>query len=176
MTINMTEGMPRRTSARVLARRFVLSLSLSLALLLGCDAAVAGEGGEGAWMDAAMPPADRAAKLAAAMTSQERLVLLHGASGYGIGNTAAIPRAAVRVPALHLEDGPSGVADWQVNVTNWPSSMTMAASWDTELMQQYGAAMGSEQRGKGMQVMLGPGVNLVRARSDTPQSTPQSTR
>jgi hypothetical protein len=40
--------------------------------------------------------------------------------------------------------------------------MTMAASWDVDLMEKYGAALGSEQRGKGMQVMLGPGVNLAR--------------
>jgi beta-glucosidase len=53
-------------------------------------------------------------------------------------------------------------ADWVTQVTTWPSSMTMAASWDVDLMEKYGAALGSEQRGKGMQVMLGPGVNLAR--------------
>lgn len=41
--------------------------------------------------------------------------------------------------------------------TTWPSSMTMGASWDVAIAREYGAACGAEQRGKGMQVMLGPG-------------------
>lgn len=112
------------------------------------------------WTNPWSPPASRAAALIAHMTPKEKLVLLQGASGDGIGNTAAIPRLGI--PAIHLEDGPNGVADWVTEVTTWPSSMAMAASWDTALMQKYGAACGSEQRGKGMQVMLGPGVNLAR--------------
>lgn len=36
--------------------------------------------------------------------------------------------------------------------------MTMGATWDVNIARQYGAACGAEQRGKGMQVMLGPGV------------------
>ena len=48
-----------------------------------------------------------------------------------------------------LTDGPSGVADWQTQVTTFPSSLTMAASWDVDAMYEYGKAMGEEQRGKG---------------------------
>jgi beta-glucosidase len=130
--------------------------------LILCLSAAAGSAaaGDQPWLDAALPPSARAAALIAKMTPEEKLVLLQGASGPGIGNTAAIPRLGV--PSIGLEDGPSGVADWQVNVTTWPSSMTMAASWDTALMGKYGAACGREQRGKGFQVMLGPGVNLAR--------------
>ena len=102
------------------------------------------------WLDPAQPPSQRAAALIAKMTPKEKLVLLQGAGGAGIGNTAAIP--SLGVPAIHLEDGPNGVADWCTEVTTWPSSMTMAASFDTALMRKYGAACGSEQRGKGMQV------------------------
>ena len=112
------------------------------------------------WLDPTQPPAARAAALIAQMSPTEKLVLLQGASGSGIGNTAPIPR--LKVPSIGLEDGPNGVADWCTDVTTWPSSMTMAASFDTALMKKYGAALGSEQRGKGFQVMLGPGVNLAR--------------
>ena len=112
------------------------------------------------WLEPTKPPSARVAALIAAMTPKEKLVLLQGGLGPGTGNTEAISRFGV--PHIALEDGPNGVADWCTEVTTWPSSMTMAASWDPALMQKYGAALGSEQRGKGFQVMLGPGVNLAR--------------
>ena len=87
------------------------------------------------WHDPALPPGARALLLIAAMNASERLVLLQGAPGPSIGNTAAIPRLGV--PAVRLEDGPNGVADWATRVTTWPSSMTMAAAWDPALMHQY---------------------------------------
>ena len=49
----------------------------------------------------------KAALLLGAMNKTETLVLLQGAPGVGIGNTAAIPRLGV--PSFRLEDGPSGV-------------------------------------------------------------------
>ena len=147
------------------------ALVVAVMLMVPCVAAIATLAGSAAaasaapalpapWRDASLPPAERAAKLLEAMNATEKLVLLQGASGPGIGNTAPIARLGV--PALRLEDGPNGVADWQVNVTTWPSSMTMGATWDVKIAREYGAACGAEQRGKGMQVMLGPGVNLAR--------------
>ena len=112
------------------------------------------------WLDAAEPPAARAAALIAEMSPNEKLVLLQGASGPGIGNTASIPR--LKVPSIGLEDGPNGVADWQQDVTAFPSSLTAVASWDVALVAEYAQAQAVEQRGKGMHVMLGPGVNLAR--------------
>ena len=112
------------------------------------------------WMDASAPPEARAAALVAAMNRTEKLVLLQGAAGPAIGNTAPIERLGV--PALRLEDGPNGVADWQQDVTAFPSSLTAVASWDVALVAEYAQAQAVEQRGKGMHVMLGPGVNLAR--------------
>ena len=119
-------------------------------LVAGAAVGVIGSVDPRPWLDPTQPPAVRAAALIWAMTPEEKLVLLQGSSGPGIGNTAAIPRLGV--PSIGLEDGPNGVADWETNVTTWPSSMTMAASWDTQLMEQFGAACGREQRGKGFQV------------------------
>lgn len=70
------------------------------------------------WHDKALPPAQRAESLLAAMNITEKLLLLQGAKGPGIGNTAPITRLGI--PALRLEDGPNGVADWQTNVVSVP--------------------------------------------------------
>lgn len=77
-----------------------------------------------------------------------------------VGVTGSLPR--LRLPAIHEEDGPQGVGDHLVQVTQWPSAGTVTQSWDRELMFQYGQAMGLEQFEKGSNVMLGPGVNLAR--------------
>ncbi len=102
----------------------------------------------------------------------EKLIMLQGAPEsckvakvandppWVAGCTAPIERLGV--PGFHLEDGPNGIADWTTEVTNFPSSLTAVASWDVELMRRYGSVMGEEMRGKGMHVMLGPGLNLAR--------------
>lgn len=94
------------------------------------------------------------------MTQAEKLLLVHGSPGGYVGNVPAIPRLSI--PAINLEDGPQGVADGVTGVTAWPSLLTVAATWNTTAMRVYGAAMGAEQRGKGTNVMLGPGVCLTR--------------
>ena len=83
-------------------------LALALLPVLGVPSALTTTSAR-PWMDTAAPPEARAAALLAAMNTTERLVLLQGTPGAGIGNTAAIHRLGV--PALHLEDGPNGVAD-----------------------------------------------------------------
>jgi beta-glucosidase len=135
-----------------------LLISLALLELAACFI----EQFQHTWLNPSGTPLERAKQLLDAMTVEEKLLLLQGtgSSNPAIGNTAAIPRLGV--PSVHLEDGPNGVADWTTQVTTFPSSLTVAASWDRALMLKYGQGMGQEQRGKGMQVMLGPGVNLAR--------------
>lgn len=77
-----------------------------------------------------------------------------------IGNVPAIPRLGL--PAQNLEDGPQGVADHVTNVTGWPSTLTVTSAWNISAMREFGAALGAEQRNKGTNVMLGPGVCLAR--------------
>jgi beta-glucosidase len=76
------------------------------------------------------------------------------------GEVAAIPRLCV--PALRLEDGPAGVGDKMAGVTQLPAPVAAAASWDPNLLRQYGEVIGAEQLGKGVNVELGPTVNIVR--------------
>jgi beta-glucosidase len=46
--------------------------------------------------------------------------------------------------------------------TAWPSGLTVASSWDVNVMGQWGDGMGKEFFAKGANVQLGPGVCLAR--------------
>ena len=122
--------------------------------------------GRSPWPEA---PRARARELVAQLTLDEKVALVSGQNaGYGsasavsayVGFTVGIPRLGV--PPLNYEDGPQGVADGLTGVTAWPSVGTVAQSWRPELFAAWGAAMGTEQRGKGSSIMLGPAVALVR--------------
>src|SRR5579883_203554 len=112
------------------------------------------------WMNAALTPDQRADQLLAQMTLDEKIAMLHGVAGSYIGYVPANTRLGI--PALNLEDGPAGVADSMRGVTAFPAPVAGAASWDTTLMNHYGQALGSEETGKGTNVVLGPTVNILR--------------
>lgn len=99
----------------------------------------------------------RATKLRQAMSLDEKLRLVHGVKGSHVGNVAAV----VGVPALSLHDGPAGVARFN-DVTAFPAPITLAASWNRDLVERWGAAMAAEERGKGAMVQLGPMMNIAR--------------
>ncbi|MFJ3530889.1 beta-glucosidase [Streptomyces sp. NPDC090132] len=77
------------------------------------------------------------------------------------------------VPALTLTDGPHGVrlqaedADHlgisaSRPATCFPPAVGLGQSWDTELVAEVGRALGVESRALGVDVLLGPGVNIKR--------------
>ena len=115
------------------------------------------------WLNASLTPDQRADALIAQMTLTEKLAMLSGVGGSYVGNVAANTRLGI--PAIHLEDGPAGVADGMNQVTAFPAPVGVAASWDTALMNQYGQDLGAEEYGKGANVVLAPTVNILR----TPQ-------
>ena len=84
----------------------------------------------------------------------------HGTSNPYVFYTPAIP--ALCIPAVGEEDGPSGVADGLTGVTQLPSGVALAATWDPSLARQYGTVIGAEEYGKGASVNLGPTVNIDR--------------
>lgn len=111
------------------------------------------------------PPQFAAAARAvlANMTAADKFAMVHGWGGAYAGDTPDLLLGdGTLVPALHLHDGPQGVANGNNDVTCWPSALTVAQTWDPSLMYAFGAAMGREQFLKGSNVMLGPGVNLAR--------------
>ena len=69
------------------------------------------------------------------------------------------------IPPLRMNDGPQGFRtsdESKGTTTGWPSALTLAATFDTQLASEWGHAMGQEFRDKGAGMQLGPGVNVAR--------------
>ena len=85
--------------------------------------------------------------------------------GSGYWSTAADPRAIIT-------DGPHGVRlsppdevgiDNALPATCFPPAAGLASSWNTELVERVGRAIGAEAAVLGVDVVLGPGVNIKRS-------------
>jgi beta-glucosidase len=113
------------------------------------------------WINSTAPAATRAAQLMAQMTLAQKVSILHGTNDPNyIGKIVGIP--SLCIPDVNFQDGPAGVGDGLGGVTQMPSGLVSAATFDTKYEQQYGAAIGAEFAGKGVNVALGPTVNIVR--------------
>merc|ERR1712000_421684 len=106
----------------------------------------------------------QAAHIVSQMDFYTKTLLLHGVHGDYVGNVPAIPK--FNIPVMTMEDGPQGVADGTKKTTEWPSALTVTASFSRQNMHAWGEAMAREQREKGTMVMLGPMVNLARVPVD----------
>jgi beta-glucosidase len=112
------------------------------------------------WLTSTASPEARAAMVADRMTLAQLDDLIHRASGTYEGNTDPIP--VLCVPALTLADGPEGVGGGVGAVTQLPAAVSAAATWDPGIVRKYGGVIGNEMAGKGIDVDLGPTVNIVR--------------
>lgn len=96
------------------------------------------------------------------LTLEQKAALVQGADFW---TTVPLPEIGLR--AMTLSDGPAGVRgprwDEREPSLNLPSSSALAASWDVDLAYRYGAAAASEARRKGVDVVLGPTINLHRS-------------
>ena len=118
----------------------------------------------------------RARRLVAQMTLDEKVGLLHSQFGVplterpqpkgALGSAGFNPGVArLGVPALQETDAGLGVANPRLapfDATAMPSSLALAASFDTDLARRFGAAIASEARAMGFDVLLGPAANLIR--------------
>jgi beta-glucosidase len=98
---------------------------------------------------------DRITGILNQMTTAEKILQLHQEGGF---NTADNTRLGV--PGFIMADGPHGVRDGMA--TSFPVGIGMASTWDVELAQQVGFAMGNEFRGKGKHQALGPCLDIDR--------------
>lgn len=109
-----------------------------------------------------------------AMTREEKVLFVFGTGmnnakqvAGAAGSTLAIPRLGI--PQIVFADGPVGVrlggGPTGGNVqyaTAFPVSIAMAATWDPDLIEQVGGAIGNEAAYYGIDLMLGPASNIQR--------------
>ncbi|KAI0319657.1 beta-glucosidase [Amylostereum chailletii] len=93
--------------------------------------------------------------------SLEEKVNITTGTGWMVGQCVGSIPAVGDFPGLCLEDGPLSVrgADF---TTTFPTGVNTAATWKRSLIRARGLAMGEEHYGKGVQVALGPMMNLGR--------------
>jgi beta-glucosidase len=150
----------RLVAAGVAVLAALLALPATAAAARPASAAQAG--GSCPWVTSRAPIAQRVAQLMSQMTLADEISMVegHGTTNPYVFYTPAIP--ALCIPAVGLEDGPSGVADGLTGVTQLPAGVALAATWDPSLARQYGQVIGAEEYGKGASANLGPTVNIDR--------------
>lgn len=102
------------------------------------------------------------------MTLEEKVGMLHASSSFTSGGVKRLG-----IPELTTSDGPHGVRlehgrGWDVlpdvydSGTALPTGVCLAATWNPKLGYDFGSVLGSEANYRGKDVILGPGINIMR--------------
>ena len=108
------------------------------------------------------------ADLISQLSNQQKAELL---TGKDFWSTAELKNP--RIPSAYLSDGPHGIRkqaaasdhlglNASIPATCFPTAASMANSWNEELGQQMGTALGEEAAAQKVNVLLGPGTNIKR--------------
>ena len=138
------------------------SICRAAALLSLATASVAQPGAELAWSD------ENIDHLLARMSLEEKALLTSGRDAW-----STQPIGRLDIPHIWMADGPHGLRrapstdTWgygdQLPATCFPTSSALSATWDVDLVSEVGAALGDEARALGVNLLLGPGVNIKRS-------------
>jgi beta-glucosidase len=154
------------TSSRSLRRLAAFAAAVTVAVPLAMAATTASTSASTStscpWLNQSLSVHQRVQMLLAQMTLPDKINMVTGA-GFSepyVFYISAIP--SLCIPAIGEEDGPVGVGDGLTGVTQMPAAVSLAATFDPSLAKAYGQVVGSEERGKGAMVNLGPTVNIDR--------------
>ena len=95
--------------------------------------------------------------------------MVHASSSFTSGGVERLS-----IPEMVTSDGPHGVRpehgrDWNLDNnsldsgTYLPTGNCLAATWNPQLGYAFGAVLGSEARYRGKNIILGPGINIIRS-------------
>ncbi|MGC9225994.1 glycoside hydrolase family 3 C-terminal domain-containing protein [Caldivirga sp.] len=103
------------------------------------------------------------------LSLEEKVQLLVGASWHlrRIHGAAGETRPVRGLPMVAMADGPSGIRIEPNPIRRWPATafpvpVMLASTWNPELVEAVGRAMGEEARDYGIGVFLAPGINIHR--------------
>jgi beta-glucosidase len=104
------------------------------------------------------------------VTRDEKALLTTGADYW---STCEVP--GLQLPSIRVSDGPHGLRvqdddnpdhlglGRSLPATCFPPAVTLASSWDPRLIRSIGMALGREARSLGVDVVLGPGIEIKRS-------------
>jgi beta-glucosidase len=118
-----------------------------------------------------LPVEQRVQDLLGRMTLQEKVAMLSGADWM-----QTVPSERLGIPSIKMSDGPIGIRSWagpssetkaevgekKITTTAFPAGVAMAATWDINMLQREGQAIGQEMKALGRGMILGPTVNISR--------------
>jgi beta-glucosidase len=145
------------------ARCLKLGLFIALSVPLLSPATVSAQAQNALYEDITAPLEARVDDIMRRLTDDEKIALL-GGTGF---TTQPIPRLGI--PAMGMADAGQGVRGGMPSTlgpaTAFPSGVAMASTWNPILVGQIAHAIGVEaqNKGTGVQVMLGPAVNIHRS-------------
>jgi beta-glucosidase len=134
------------------------------------------------WLNPALSPDARAALALKAMTEKQKFTLVfdyfgsekpdasyHPPRAARMGSAGYVPGLAdLGIPPQWITDAGLGVATQRASTdayrerTALPSGLAAAATWNPQLARRGGAMIGAEAHASGFNVLLGPGMDLVR--------------
>lgn len=111
---------------------------------------------------------DSIVELVSQMTLEEKAGLTSGKNGWFL---KAVDRLGI--PSIRTSDGPHGLRRIDGDLENleghstpavcFPAACATGASFDRELLQKMGTALGKESQDQQVDILLGPGVNMKRS-------------
>ncbi len=108
--------------------------------------------------DSSTEPDQKIEDLLGTLTLEAKVALLSGKDFWSLPSIEPLG-----IPSLVMSDGPTGLRSTNSDPsTVFPVGVALAASWDRELVQSVGAAIGRETIAHGVDVLLAPGVNIQR--------------
>ncbi len=97
------------------------------------------------------------------MTVQEKVAMLAGTNMW-----YTVPVERLGIPSLKMSDGPNGARGaggftGGVKAACFPAEISLASTWNIDLLERVGHALAREAKMKGAQVLLAPTVNIQRS-------------
>lgn len=99
----------------------------------------------------------RAKEMLSKLTLEEKIKLIGGVDDMF---TYALP--SIGLPRLKMSDASVGVRTWGPT-TAYAGGAALAATWDRDFAKELGESLGRDARARGVNFLLGPGVNIAKA-------------